>query len=110
MMKKLACVLLFSLMATNIFAMPEYRAEMRNRLQQGAYSFSFKEMNLSTITRLVGSEKGVTFIIDPRIDTHKTASIRLKESHFLAFLEVGLGKLDLQYQVVGPNTIKILPK
>ena len=110
MMKKLACVLLFSLMATTTFSMPEYRAEMRNRLQKGAYSFSFQKMYLSTITQLIGSQKGVTFITDPRIDINKTASIRLKESHFLAFLEVGLAKLDLQYQVVGPNTIKILPK
>lgn len=103
--------LLFLFMFQNSFAMPEYRAEMRKRLQEQKVSkFNFEDASVSTVTHLIQHQFGINFSFDANVDQNKTAPIRLKDSNFLQFLEVGLNKLDMRYQVVSPNHIKIMAK
>ncbi|MFW1951762.1 hypothetical protein [Acinetobacter beijerinckii] len=91
--------------------MPEYRAEMRKRLQEQKVSkFNFEDASVSTMTYLIQHQFGINFSFDANVDKNKTAPIRLKDSNFLQFLEVGLNKLDMRYQVVSPNHMKIMAK
>lgn len=110
-MYKLLIGLLFFFIFQNSFAMPDYRAEMRKKLQdQKVSKFNFEDASVSTVTHLIKHEFGITFSFDANVDQNKTAPIRLKNSNFLQFLEVGLNKLDMSYQVVSPNSIKIMAK
>lgn len=112
MMKKLACVLLFSLMATNTFAMPEYRAQMQERLKNEQVSFSFKSgLSVGTALRLLQDRaKGVNFIFDVNVNQNTKIPLVLENSNCLVILETALQRANLKYVVVSPNTIKILPK
>lgn len=103
--------LLFLFMLQNSFAMPEYQAEMRKRLQEQKVSkFNFEDASVSTVTHLIQHQFGINFSFDANVDQNKTVPIRLKDSNFLQLLEAGLNKLDMRYQVVSPNHIKIMAK
>ena len=113
MMKKLACVLLFSLMATSTFAMPEYRTEMQERLK-ASKKLSFDFESGIAVGRVLGLFENyfgnINIIYDPKVDQDKEITIDTGFNNGLVTFEKVLLRANLQYQVVGPNTIKILPK
>lgn len=110
-MAKFGWIVILFLCSSWAFALPEYRIDMQQKLQSYPTSkFSFQTASISTITTLLAHQTGIQFELDPQIDNKKEIAIFLQNSNFLQFLQYGLDKLDLDYQVIAPNRIKIIPK
>ena len=106
-MKIIIILFLSVFFASKIYAKPEYRTEMQNYLKQKNFSFSFENMDISTLKFLLEHEKKVSVLIDPSVNQARTTSIRLKDANFLTYLNITTQKLGLQYQVLNKTTIRI---
>ena len=106
-MKIIIILFLSVFFASKIYAKPEYRTEMQNYLKQKNFSFSFENMDISTLKFLLEHEKKVSVLIDSSVNQSLTTSIRLKDADFLTYLNITTQKLGLQYQVLNKTTIRI---
>lgn len=106
-MKIIIILFLSVFYASKIYAKPEYRTEMQSYLKQKNFSFSFENMDISTLKFLLEHEKKVSVLIDSSVNQSLTTSIRLKDADFLTYLNITTQKLGLQYQVLNKTTIRI---